>query len=362
MERIESVVIGAGAVGLAVACALARSGREVLMLEAADAIGTGTSARSSEVIHAGLYYLSGSLKARLCVQGRQALYGFCDRHGVPYRRCGKLIVATEAAQLGELDRLERQARQNGVDDLQRLDEAGLHALEPALTGVAALFSPSTGILDSHAYQLALLGAAETAGAVLALNAPVVSLKPVGEGIAVEVGGAEPMWLHAHEVVNCAGHEAPVLARRSGLPAPDRHFAKGSYFSLTGRAPFDHLVYPLPEPGGLGVHLTLDLGGQARFGPDVEWVHALDYRIDPRRAERFYPAIRRYWPGLPDGALQPAYVGIRPKISGPGEPAADFRLDGPAQHGVAGLVNLYGIESPGLTASLAIAGEVVRLLA
>ncbi|MGE4406166.1 NAD(P)/FAD-dependent oxidoreductase [Pseudomonas sp.] len=365
MERVDCVVVGAGVVGLAVARALALGGREVLLLEAEAAIGTATSARNSEVIHAGIYYPQGSLKGRLCVAGRQALYAFCDSHGVPYRRCGKLIVASDDAQLAALVQLQQHARANGVDDLQRLTGAELLALEPQLRAVAGLRSPSTGIVDSHALMLALLGDAEGQGALLALNAPVEDIALTDAGLRVQVGGAEPLQLLARTLVNCAGHGAPPLAARTaGLPAagrPRQFFAKGSYFSLAGRTPFTHLVYPLPEPGGLGVHLTLDLAGQARFGPDVEWVDGLDYRVEPQRAEGFYAAIRRYWPGLPDGALQPAYSGIRPKISGPGEPAADFRIDGPAQHGVPGLVNLFGIESPGLTACLAIADEVCRCL-
>lgn len=365
MEQVDCVVIGAGVVGLAVARALARAGREVLILEAESAIGTGTSSRNSEVIHAGIYYPQGSLKARLCVAGRDALYAFCDSHGVPYRRCGKLIVATDDSQLAGLDALQAHAIANGVDDLQRLDGDEVKALEPQLNAVAGLLSPSTGIVDSHALMLALQGDAEAAGALLALHARVEAVEVLGSGLKVEVGGAEPMTLLATTLINCAGHAAPAIAARTtGLAAarvPPRYFAKGSYFSLATATPFRHLVYPLPEPGGLGVHLTLDLGGQARFGPDVEWVDGLDYTMDESRAERFYAAIRRYWPGLPDGALQPAYTGIRPKISGPGEPAADFRIDGPAEHGIAGLVNLFGIESPGLTAALAIADEVCQRL-
>jgi len=366
MEQVDCVVIGAGVVGLAVARALAQAGREVLILEAESAIGTGTSSRNSEVIHAGIYYPQGSLKARLCVAGRDALYAFCDSHGVPYRRCGKLIVATDASQLAGLDALQTHAIANGVDDLQRLDDDEVKALESQLNAVAGLLSPSTGIVDSHALMLALQGDAEAAGALLALHAPVEAVEVLGNGLKVEVGGAEPMTLLATTLINCAGHAAPAIAARTtGLAAdrvPPRYFAKGSYFSLATPTPFRHLVYPLPEPGGLGVHLTLDLGGQARFGPDVEWVDGLDYTMDESRADRFYAAIRRYWPGLPDGALQPAYTGIRPKISGPGEPAADFRIGGPAEHGVAGLVNLFGIESPGLTAALAIADEVCQRLA
>lgn len=366
MEQVDCVIIGAGVVGLAVARALAQAGREVLILEAEAAIGTATSSRNSEVIHAGIYYPQGSLKARLCVAGRDALYAFCDSHGVPYRRCGKLIVATDESQLAGLDALQAHARANGVGDLQRLDGDAVKALEPQLNAVAGLLSPSTGIVDSHALMLALQGDAEAAGALLALHAPVEAVEVMGGGFRVEVGGAEPMTLHATTLINCAGHAAPTLAARTtGLPAdkvPPRYFAKGSYFSLATTTPFRHLVYPLPEPGGLGVHLTLDLGGQARFGPDVEWVDGLDYTLDEKRADGFYAAIRRYWPALPEGALQPAYTGIRPKISGPGEPAADFRIDGPADHGIAGLVNLFGIESPGLTAALAIADEVCLRLA
>ena len=366
MEQVDCVVIGAGVVGLAVARALAQAGREVLILEAEAAIGTGTSSRNSEVIHAGIYYPQGSLKARLCVAGRDALYAFCDSHGVPYRRCGKLIVATDESQLAGLDALQAHALANGVDDLRRLHADEVKALEPQLNAVAGLLSPSTGIVDSHALMLALQGDAEAAGALLALHAPVEAVEVLGNGLKVEVDGAEPMTLLATTLINCAGHAAPAIAARTtGLAAdrvPPRYFAKGSYFSLATPTPFRHLVYPLPEPGGLGVHLTLDLGGQARFGPDVEWVDGLDYTMDESRANRFYAAIRRYWPALPDGVLQPAYTGIRPKISGPGEPAADFRIDGPAEHGVAGLVNLFGIESPGLTAALAIADEVCQRLA
>lgn len=365
MDQVDCIVIGAGVVGLAVARALAQTGREVLILEAEVAIGTGTSSRNSEVIHAGIYYPQGSLKARLCVAGRDALYAFCDSHGVPYRRCGKLIVATDASQLAELQALQDHGAANGVDDLQRLDADEVSALEPQLSAVAGLLSPSTGIVDSHALMLALQGDAERAGALLALRAPVEAVEVLDGGLRVDIGGDEPMTLVAKSVINCAGHAAPVIAARTrGLAAdavPPRYFAKGSYFSLATATPFRHLVYPLPEPGGLGVHLTLDLGGQARFGPDVEWVESLDYQQDARRAEDFYAAIRRYWPALPNGALQPAYTGIRPKISGPGEPAADFRIDGPAQHGIAGLVNLFGIESPGLTAALAIADEVRQRL-
>ncbi|WP_421731048.1 NAD(P)/FAD-dependent oxidoreductase [Brevundimonas sp.] len=366
MDRIDAIVIGAGVVGLAIARALAQAGREVLILERHGLIGSETSARNSEVIHAGIYYPQGSLKARLCVAGRTALYDFCRSHHVPHRQCGKLIVAPELTDVGKLSAIRGLAQANGVEDLTWLDGPQAVALEPGLRCAAALMSPSTGIIDSHAYMLALLGDAEDAGAVLALNSPVEMLEPAGDGVLVRVGGAEPMVLMATTVVNSAGLSAPAIAAtaREALSAapPTGFLAKGSYFSLTGRAPFSRLIYPTPEPGGLGVHLTLDMGGQARFGPDVEWIDHIDYDIDPSRGERFYAAVRAYWPALADGALAPAYTGIRPKISGPGEPAADFRIDGPSDHGVAGLINLYGIESPGLTSSLALADLVLDLAA
>ncbi len=366
MERIDCAVIGAGVVGLAVARALALAGREVLILEAEDAIGLHTSSRNSEVIHAGIYYPKGSLKARLCVRGRELLYGFCAARGVPHRRCGKLIVAADASQVGELDAIRARAHANGVLDVARITRDEALALEPQLSCAAALVSPSTGIIDSHALMLAYLGEAEAHGATLALRSPVRRGAARGEGsIELDVGGDESMRVAARCVVNSAGLRAPSLARSiEGFPAaraPGESYAKGNYYSLAARSPFSRLVYPVPEPGGLGVHLTLDLAGRARFGPDVEWVERIEYSVDPRRAEKFYAAIRRYWPALRDGALSPAYCGIRPKTSGPGEPAADFEIQGPRDHGVGGLVTLFGIESPGLTASLAIAEEVLAQL-
>lgn len=363
---MDCIVVGAGVVGLAVARALAQQGREVVVLEAERAIGTGTSSRNSEVIHAGLYYRPGSRKARLCVQGREMLYAFCASHGVAHRRCGKLIVTTDAGQEDELAALQRNAQACGVDDLQWLDAADLARRELALRARAALLSPSTGIVDSHGLMLALQGDAQAAGAMVGVDSRVVRGVAVDGGIELEVrSGGETTWLRARTVVNSAGLAAVALARRlEGLPAgqvPTPYLAKGSYFSCTVRAPFQHLVYPVPEPGGLGVHLTLDLGGQARFGPNVEWVEAEDYQVNPRDGDAFYAAVRRYWPGLPDGALQPGYAGIRPKIVGPGEPAADFWIAGPAEHGVPGLVNLFGIESPGLTSCLAIAEVVSEML-
>lgn len=363
MDRVEVVVIGAGAVGLAIARALAQRGREVLILEAAERFGSGVSSRNSEVIHAGIYYPRGSLKARLCVAGRELLYAFCREHGVAHRRCGKLIVASNESQLPELGRIRAAALANGVE-LTPLTGVEARALEPQLNCAGALHSPVTGIVDAHGYMLALLGEAENRGALLACDSAVtgVALRP--EGFLIAVNGAAPA-LEARALVNSAGLSAPAVARlMEGFPAervPPAYLAKGNYFTLAGRAPFDRLIYPLPEPGGLGVHLTLDLGGRARFGPDVEWVEALDYAVDPGRAARFYGAIRSWWPGLADGALEPAYSGIRPKITGPGEPSADFRIDGAPAHGVRGLVQLFGIESPGLTASLAIAEHVAALL-
>ena len=360
MDCVDAVVIGAGVVGLGVARVLATAGHEVVILEAEDAIGKHTSSRNSEVIHAGIYYPQGSLKARTCVEGRQRLYDYCAERGVPHRRCGKLIVATDVAQLDELEGIRQKARANGVGDVVRLSRAQARALEPELQCVAALHSPSTGIIDSHALMRAYLSDAERAGAMLALKSLVERCVVRADGIELHVAGAEPIL--AMEVVNSAGLRAPSLARRiEGYPpelAPPELYAKGNYYTLATRPPFSRLVYPVPEPGGLGVHVTLDLGGQARFGPDVEWVEAIDYTVDPRRADRFYAAIRRYWPGLPDGALEPGYAGIRPKISGKDAHAADFVVQGPRAHGVPGLVNLFGIESPGLTASLPLADAVL----
>ncbi len=366
MEKIDCVVIGAGVVGLAVARRLAALGREVIILEAEAAFGTGISARNSEVIHAGIYYPAGSLKAQLCVAGRRQLYAYCAERGIPHRRCGKLIVATGAAQVAELDAIAARARANGVDDLQALSREAARALEPALECQAALLSPSTGIIDSHALMLSLLGDAERDGAVLALQSRVQGGCITDHRIVLDVASSNTCSeLQAGVVVNCAGLGAQACARAlAGLPAasvPPLHYAKGNYYALAGRAPFSRLIYPVPEAAGLGVHLTLDLGGQARFGPDVEWIAAPDYTVDPRRADAFYAEVRRYWPQLPDGALQPAYAGIRPKPHAPGEATCDFIVSGPAQHGITGLVNLYGIESPGLTSCLALAELAVATL-
>ena len=359
MEKLDAVVIGAGVVGLAVARALAMSGREVVILEAENAIGTHASSRNSEVIHAGIYYPQGSLKARSCVAGRQRLYEYCASHGVPHRRCGKLIVATDEKQISSLEGIRQKAHGNDVTDLEWVSREKASQLEPELSCVAALHSPSTGIIDSHALMLAYQGDAEAHGAMLALRS-VFEKAVVDDGFALHVAGSDP--IHARILINSAGLRAPTVAKKvEGYPAekaPKELYAKGNYYSLSGKNPFKRLIYPVPEPGGLGVHVTLDLAGQARFGPDVEWVQDLEYSVDPKRAERFYAAIRRYWPGLPDGALLPGYSGIRPKTAGPGEPASDFEIQGPAVHGVPGLVHLFGIESPGLTASLALADMVL----
>lgn len=369
MEQVDAIVVGAGAVGLAVARALAQGGLETIVTEAQTAIGQGVSSRNSEVIHAGLYYPPGSLKARLCVRGNELLYALCRSHGVDHRNCGKLVVANSDAEACALHALQDRAFSNGVV-VQWLDAGQARALEPALRCVAALLSPSTGIVDSHGFMLALQGDLERAGGVVALGSAVQSAELGRAGRPHQVRMADGGELAARVLVNSASLHACALARRfEGLDArfvPREYFAKGSYYALTGKAPFSHLVYPAPADAWLGVHLTLDLGGQAKFGPDLEWLDAarpedIDYMVDPARANSFYAEVRRYWPQLPDGALQPSYSGVRPKIHGPGEPAPDFRIDGPQLHGVPGLVNLFGIESPGLTSALALAEHVTQLL-
>jgi L-2-hydroxyglutarate oxidase LhgO len=363
MDSIECVVVGAGVVGLAIARRLALAGREVLVLEREDAIGTITSSRNSEVIHAGIYYPHDSLMARFCVSGRKMLYAYCIEHGVPHKNCGKLIVATSDAENDRLTSIREHAAQNGVDDLRMISATEARALEPAVHCTAALLSPSTGIVDSHSYMLALLGDAEARDASIAFNAPLQTTSVADNGFMLVVGGSDPLTLHCKVLINAAGLNAPALAHSiEQMPRekiPNAFLAKGNYFSLTGRAPFSRLIYPVPVPGGLGVHLTLDMAGQARFGPDVEWIDTIDYAVDPQRAAKFYPAIRRYWPDLPDGALQPSYSGIRPKIVPPAIANQDFVVQGPRDHGIAGLVNLFGIESPGLTSSLAIADFVLE---
>ena len=364
MERIECVVIGAGVVGLAIARRLAREGREVVILEAEDRVGTGVSSRNSEVVHAGIYYPKDSLKARLCVEGNRSLYAYCEARGVAHQRCGKLIVASAASELEALRAVQARARANGAD-LEWLEADEAKALEPQLRCAAALRSPATGIIDSHGLMRALLMDAEEEGALLALKSPVRGGRAVKGGRELDVAGEEPTTVLAERVFNCAALGAQALAGAiEGVrpeSIPPLHLSKGNYYALAGPAHFSRLVYPVPSSDWLGVHLTLDLAGQARFGPDEEWVETVDYGVDPRRAEGFYAAVRRYWPGLPDGALQPAYCGIRPKLSGPGGAARDFVVQGAEVHGVPGLVNLFGLDSPGLTACLALADHTIGMM-
>ena len=381
MEQVDTVVIGAGVVGLAVARALALSGREVMVIEKEVAVGQGVSSRNSEVVHGGLYYPTGSLKAKLCVRGKELLYAYCAERGLPYQQCGKLIVATDASQMEKLAKIEAQAAANGVP-VQRLSSAQAKAIEPELECLAALLSPTTGIVSAHDLMTALQGDLENAGGMVALATQVESVRffkgnEALSGVliaqsAMESGAnAEQIELGFHHLINATGLYAPLLARRfEGLQSehiPPAHFAKGNYYSLAGKAPFKHLIYPIPEAAGLGVHLTLDLGGQAKFGPDVQWLEGInspddiDYSVDPRRADGFYAEVRKYWPGLRDGQLTPSYSGVRPKITAPHEAAADFVIQGQATHGVRGLVNLFGIESPGLTSCMAIGEEVAEMI-
>jgi L-2-hydroxyglutarate oxidase LhgO len=364
-EKIDCAVIGAGVVGLAIARRLALEGREVVILEAEAAFGTHTSSRNSEVIHAGIYYPTDSLKARLCVAGRLALYRYCADHDVNHKHIGKLVVATDHDQIAALNKYREQAEINGVGDLRMLSGREVAELEPAICGVAGFLSPSTGIIDSHGLMLAFLGDAEAHGAALALASPVVSGWVANDGIVLDVGGKEAVTLACNTLVNAAGLGAQAVARSiAGIPAvkiPPTHYAIGHYYTLAGKAPFQRLIYPVARQDWLGVHVTVDFGGQVKFGPDFGWIERIDYRFDESREAAFYEAIRRYYPELKKGALQPGYTGIRPKIAGPGAPAADFLIQGPREHGVKGLVNLYGIESPGLTASLAISDHVADLL-
>ena len=367
---MDCVVVGAGVIGLAIARQLAQAGHDTIILEREDSFGSITSARNSEVIHAGIYYPRDSLKARWCVRGNRLLYAYCEDHQVTTQACGKLIVATDTQQLTQLESILAHANRNQVPGMVSLSQAEAKKLEPELQCLAALYSPTTGIIDSHAYMLSLLGDFEDAGGAIAYRSPLIKAQALGEdaqlGFELSVGGAEPMQLRTRYLINCAGLSAPALAQQiEGLDhrhIPTAHFAKGNYFSLSGASPFRRLIYPIPEPGGLGVHLTLDLGGQAKFGPDVEWLDIkeeaqIDYRVDAARGDKFYAAVRNYWPGLQDGHLQAAYSGVRPKISGPDEAARDFHLQTSDEHGLTGLINLYGFESPGLTSSLAIAEHV-----
>ncbi|MBN9027907.1 MAG: NAD(P)/FAD-dependent oxidoreductase [Rhizobiales bacterium] len=363
MDEIECVVVGAGVVGLAVARSLALSGREVLLIEAEDAIGTQTSSRNSEVIHAGIYYAPGSLMAKFCVAGKLALYDYCAERGVPFSNCGKLIVAADAAERDRLGSIAARAAANGVLDMRELSQAEAIALEPNLACAGALLSPSTGIIDSHAYMLALHGDVEAAGGMVVFSSPLLSARPDGDGIVLSIGGAEPMQLKTRLLINSAGLFASAVARTiEGLdPAhvPTEYYAKGNYFTLSGRSPFSRLIYPVPVPGGLGTHLTLDMGGQARFGPDVEWIDEINYDVDASRIPLFVEAVKRYWPDVSADRLQPGYAGIRPKIVPKGAPGQDFVVQDASVHGVPGLINLFGIESPGLTASLALADHVAE---
>ena len=365
VNEVDCVVIGAGVIGLAVARALAHDGRTVFILERERHIGMHMSSRNSEVIHAGIYYEPGSLKARTCVSGRELLYRYCGERAIAHRRCGKLIVATSEPQLKRLHAIESNARANGVSDLEWMSGAQARHLEPLLSCEAALSSPSTGIIDSHAFLLALLADAESRGAEIAYGATVTTLRPTRSGTEISIKSEPLPVLRAQTVVNCAGLDAHRVASSiEGFAAehiPAVRFAKGSYFALSGAAPFDRLIYPVPEQGGLGIHMTIDLAGQARFGPDVEWVSDVNYAVDSARSEKFYGAIRQYWPKLADGRLTPAYSGIRPKLSGPGEAVVDFCVSGPADHGVAGIVNLFGMESPGLTASLALGEHIAAVV-
>ena len=362
---MQVMVVGAGVVGLAIAREAALEGHDVIVAEAAAAIGTGTSSRNSEVIHAGLYYPSGSKRALHCVRSRRMLYAYCESHGIAHRKLGKLFIVTKASDIPKLEAIYAQALANGVENVTMLDAGAAMRMEPALFCVAAFHSAETGIIDSHRYMLALQGDIEDRGGVLAFNTPVERIARAGTGWRVDFGGPEPGSLTVDAVVNSASHGAQCLARATeGYPAervPKLVLAKGNYFGYAGRAPFSRLIYPAPVPGGLGIHVTLDLAGRMRFGPDVEWIEEENYNVNPERAKSFYASIRRYWPGLPDDSLQPDYAGVRPKLTGPGEPAADFMIEGPAHHGLPGLVHMFGIESPGLTSSLSLADEVVAHL-
>ena len=365
MERLDAVVIGAGVIGLAVGRALALTGREVMVLEAEPRPGMHASSRNSEVIHAGIYYPPGSLKAGACVAGRELLYRYCAERGIAHRRIGKLLVATTPEEIATLRHYQALARANGVRDLRELERAERHELEPEVEAVAAVLSPSTGIVDSHALITSLLGDLERASGVLVCNSPVCGGGVQGGELRIEVGGSEPVRIACRSVVNCAGLRGPEVALAIGTPpgcVPTAQFARGHWFALAGKPPFRRLIYPMPEAGGLGIHVTLDLAGQARFGPDVQWIDGIDYRFGEEREQHFRRAIARYYPGISARELVPAHCGIRAKITGPGEAAADFRIDGPAQHGIGGLWNLFGIESPGLTASLALARTVAADIA
>ncbi|HET9862753.1 MAG TPA: NAD(P)/FAD-dependent oxidoreductase [Steroidobacteraceae bacterium] len=360
-DRVECVVIGAGVVGLAVARALALAGREVLLLEAETHPGTVTSARNSGVNHAGLYYTPGSFKARFCVAGNRALYEYCRQRGVEHQNCGKLIVAHEPAEEQGLAHLRERAQVNGVEGVRLLTAQEARRLEPEVECTAALHCPTSGIVDQHPYMLALQGDMENAGGTLVTDCRVERIDRLADGFLLKTGGGSATQIEARFVVNSAGLGAVALLERiEGYPAariPALHLARGNYFTVAARSPFHHLIYPLPHAAGLGIHATLDLGRRVRFGPDVEWIDRIDYSVNAARAPQFYAAVRRYWPRLADGALMPDYAGIRPKLHGPGEPQPDFRIESQQDHGILGLVNLLGIESPGFTSSLPIGDYV-----
>ena len=365
IEEVETIIVGAGVVGLAIAREIAQAGNEVIVLEAENAIGTGISSRNSEVIHAGIYYTPGSLKAKLCRPGRDEIYEYCETHAIEYHRVGKLIVATSEDELKVLKKIQSNAEANGVEDLQLLDRNQSSAMEPALECAGAIFSPSTGIIDSHSYMLALQGDAETSGAVIALSSPVEKTTLSDNWITIHIGGADPLSLKCRNFINAAGLNAQTVASNiEGFPVehiPPLYYAKGNYFTLSGKSPFQKMIYPVPAKAGLGVHSTIDLAGQTKFGPDVQWIDSPNYTVDIGRTNDFYVAIRRYWPELSDNSLQPGYVGIRPKLVPKGVPIGDWGIKGPEHHGIKGIVNLFGIESPGLTSSLAIAKYVSKLL-
>ncbi len=365
MEQVETIVVGAGVVGLAVARELALAGQEVFVLERCDAIGTETSSRNSEVVHAGIYYPEDWLKTKLCIEGRRRLYAYCDERGVPCRKLGKVIVACSDDEVAVLDRTLAQANRNGVELMERLDKRQLGDMEPEVSATAGLFSPETGVVDSHQLMLSLQGDLENAGGMVSLKSPFRGAESTGSGFAVTIGGDDDYVLGCRNLINSAGLAACDVAQAieplSSRHVPRQWLARGQYYGLQGRSPFNHLVYPVPVAGGLGVHVTMDLAGQVRFGPDVHWIDGIDYGFDESVIEQVAEGIRRYFPDLDRTALQPAYTGIRPKLSGPSAPGADFQIDGPQVHGVQGLVNLFGIESPGLTACLTLAGHVRMLL-
>lgn len=364
-ESVETIVVGGGVIGLAIARELALDGREVIVIEAEPVVGSGISARSSEVIHAGIYYPGGSLKARLCVAGKERLYQYCGRYGVEHKRLGKLIIATSKQELNRLQALLRQGQANGVTDLVSLSKSEIHNFEPSIRAEAAIYSPSTGIVDSHGLIHSLKGDLESAGAFVSVNTAFLAAKVRQKGFEVTTRGDTDYTLSCHTLINAAGLAAQTVAQKligfDPVLIPKQYLAKGNYFSLTGKHEFNHLVYPVPEIGGLGIHATLDLAGRVRFGPDVEWISTLDYAVDPGRVDRFASAIRTYWPDLGTDNLIPDYAGIRPKLTGPSESAADFVIQSKDLHGIANLIHLFGIESPGLTSSLAIAEYVRELL-